>query len=54
MKSEMFPACPVCEEEMASDANAESYCKLCGMSMTAIGKRFCVSCEQKFRLMLIG
>lgn len=54
MKLEMFPICPICEEKMASDANAASYCKLCGMSITNIGRRFCAGCEQKFRLMTAG
>jgi len=52
MKSEMFPACTVCNAEIASDANVKNYCRLCGMGMTDMGRRWCNGCEEKFNNMV--
>ncbi|MFH1229649.1 MAG: hypothetical protein V1678_04480 [Candidatus Aenigmatarchaeota archaeon] len=49
MKKETLANCPICFQEIRSDAQAFGYCRLCGMS-TAVNKEFCCQdCSTKFK-----
>jgi predicted nucleic acid-binding Zn ribbon protein len=46
-----FPKCPICDQEITSDATIPSYCKLCGMGIEK-GQQFCCeACDFKFALL---
>ena len=52
-------ACPICRQDVISDANAQKYCSLCGMNMNSFkgitvkrkNRKFnfcCLECKNKF------
>ena len=47
-----FLACPLCKEDVASDANAINHCALCGMAIGEMDRRWCSGCEERFKTML--
>jgi len=50
MRNIKFPKCPICLQEIKSDATLTNYCRLCGMAIDGSNKRFCCKiCESKLR-----
>jgi hypothetical protein len=46
-----FPKCPICLQEIKSDATLTNYCGLCGMAIEGNDRRFCCKiCESGLRM----
>jgi len=50
MKNQDSIQCPICKDEVLSDATIKNYCALCGMAIEEEGKEYCSKhCEIEFK-----